>query len=151
MNKCWSIINISIFRILPRRLRVKVLRLFGAHVHPTANVYPTVICYEPKNLRLLAHSCVGPRVRILNTALVEIGERTVIGSDCQIITTSRAYWDQSFQRIDEPVEIGADVWIAIGVTICKGLRIGNGSRILIRAIVTKDVADSEIVRPGVVV
>ncbi len=39
----------------------------------------------------------------------------------------------------QPIEIGDDVWIGIGAYILKGVRIGEGARILAGAVVTRDV------------
>jgi acetyltransferase-like isoleucine patch superfamily enzyme len=39
-----------------------------------------------------------------------------------------------------PIDIGDDVWIGIGAYILKGVRIGNGARILAGSVVTRDVA-----------
>ena len=39
----------------------------------------------------------------------------------------------------QPIVIGDDVWIGIGAYILKGVRIGNGARILAGSVVTRDV------------
>lgn len=41
--------------------------------------------------------------------------------------------------------IGADVWIGAGSTVLAGVRIGNGAIVAAGAVVTKDVADYEVV------
>ena len=48
-------------------------------------------------------------------------------------------------RADQLVTIGHDVWIGHGAVVLSGVKIGNGAAIGAGSIVTKDVADYEIV------
>lgn len=44
-----------------------------------------------------------------------------------------------------PIVIGEDVWIAAGAVVLKGTTIGRGAVVAANAVVTRDVADYEIV------
>ncbi|MBD5420936.1 MAG: hypothetical protein HDR47_06870 [Bacteroides sp.] len=47
--------------------------------------------------------------------------------------------------IDEPTQVGSDVWIGFGSIILGGVKIGNGSVIAAGSVVTKDIPSYSIV------
>jgi virginiamycin A acetyltransferase len=63
--------------------------------------------------------------------------------------------DIPFDRFNEPLVIGHDVWIAAGVAICRGVTIGDGAVIGANSVITKDVppymvvggAPAKIIKP----
>lgn len=76
------------------------------------------------------------------TKYIEIGERCLIGANCQIFDGSGhdVYMDIPSQRIyskgySKPVIIGDDVWIGINSIILPGTKIGRGSVIRAGSIV----------------
>jgi acetyltransferase-like isoleucine patch superfamily enzyme len=99
---------------------------------------------------------IGNNVGISNSAItskarIEIGDNTLIGSNCIII-------DSDFHSIDyndrreipdkniksKPVLIGNDVFIGARSIILKGVTIGNGCLIGAGSVVTKNVPDNEM-------
>lgn len=82
---------------------------------------------------------------------ITIGDNVMMGPDVNIYTTNHNFKDitvpmreQGFEK-ERPVIIGNDVWIGSRVTILPGVKIGNSSIIGTGAVVTKDVADYNIV------
>lgn len=51
----------------------------------------------------------------------------------------------SYDRFNEKMEIGNDVWIGTNSTICRGVKIGNGAVVGANSVVTKDVPPYAIV------
>ncbi|QXO17243.1 CatB-related O-acetyltransferase [Vibrio ostreae] len=51
----------------------------------------------------------------------------------------------AYQRFEQPVDIGNDVWIAAGAVITRGVKIGHGAVVGSNAVVTKDVPAYAIV------
>lgn len=49
------------------------------------------------------------------------------------------------KEYEEPCEIGNDVWIAAGVSICRNVHIGNGCVIGAGAVITKDIEPYSVV------
>ena len=62
----WSTTWFLLARQFPRSSVMKwklfLLRLFGAKIHKTANVYSTVKIYAPWNLEMHEYSCLAPEV-----------------------------------------------------------------------------------------
>lgn len=51
----------------------------------------------------------------------------------------------SYDRFEQPLSIGNDVWIGTNATICRGVTIGDGAVIGANSVVTKDVPPYSIV------
>lgn len=114
---------------------------------------------------------VGIRSEIWSMNSVRIGDRVLISHDCNIHDGDGHSLDAAarhyhFRTIIQkghpkdpadmedvksaPVVIEDDVWISFGVTILKGVRIGAGSVIAARSIVTQDVPSGVLYRNEVV-
>jgi virginiamycin A acetyltransferase len=55
------------------------------------------------------------------------------------------YTPVAFNRFEDPIMIGHDVWIGEGVTLKGGIKIGNGAVVGAKSVVTKDVPPFAIV------
>lgn len=88
----------------------------------------------------------GDRAQIAYASIINAGENVTIGRDtataghCTIIASEHNYrgrepiMRQGYRH--EPVLIGADVWLASGVLVTPGAKIGNGAVISARSTVT---------------
>jgi len=113
---------------------------------------------------------IGVRTEVWSMASITIGNRVLISHDVNIHDGTAHSADpterhQHFRRIIEqghpvhsndlpgvhssPVVIEDDVWISFGVTILRGVRIGAGSIIAARSIVTEDVPPGVLYRNAV--
>jgi len=95
------------------------------------------------------HSQLGQNSRIGPS--VTLGNNVVMGPDVVIMTTAHAWEDpdvpirlQGDVPID-PVAIGDDVWLGTRVIVMPGVTIGTGAVIGSGSIVTKDVAEYDVV------
>lgn len=82
---------------------------------------------------------------ILDTALVRIGDRTLLGPNVQIYCAEHhkeAVGRQAGLEIARPVEIGDNAWIGGGAIILGGVKIGAGAIVGAGAVVTRDVPDN---------
>jgi acetyltransferase-like isoleucine patch superfamily enzyme len=76
---------------------------------------------------------------------VKIGNRCLVANNCQIMDASGhgLSFDDVSKRIDqipfeiEPVEIDDDVWLCEGVTVLPGVKIGRGTIVGARSVVSK--------------
>jgi acetyltransferase-like isoleucine patch superfamily enzyme len=104
-------------------------------------------------------SCMAGAV-IVSHASVTIGKRVMIGGGTRILDTDFHPMDVVERRYapltpGSPIVIEDDVWIGLDVLVCKGVRIGRGSVIGAKSIVTSDIppmtfaagAPAKVIRP----
>jgi len=78
---------------------------------------------------------------ILDYANVIIGEHTVIGPDCKIITSWHLY--ENFNQIRAAdIVIGNNVWITMNCIILGGVKIGDNSVIGAGSLVSRDIPEN---------
>ena len=101
------------------------------------------------NISLGAQVYLNAGVTILDSAVVRIGDRTMIGPRAQIYCADHhrdAGKRSAGVERGLPVTIGNDVWIGGAAVILPGVTIGDGAVIAAGAVVTRDVAAGMIVR-----
>lgn len=88
------------------------------------------------------HSCT-----ILNSAMVEVGDRVMLGPGVVISTPSHPL-DRALRasgaEVAKPVKIGSDVWLGANVTVCQGVTIGDNVVVGANSVVTKDLAGDAV-------
>jgi acetyltransferase-like isoleucine patch superfamily enzyme len=93
---------------------------------------------------------IGANSHFVSRGGIQIGEGTVIAGGCHIAAGTFDYSDLS-KRIAEqemstagPIDIGRNVWLARGVTILDGVRIGEDSIISAGSVVTGNIPPRSI-------
>ncbi|MDD3237148.1 MAG: sugar O-acetyltransferase [Candidatus Gastranaerophilales bacterium] len=102
---------------------------FGCHLVVGNNVYMNTNC------------------TILDSAMVTIGDYTLIGSGVQFCTPMHPIDPisrRSGVEYANPITIGKDCWIGSGAIILHGVTIGDGTTIGAGSIVTKDIPANSI-------
>lgn len=144
----WNVCSYVLFKpfSLPvfRRWRVTVLKLFGARLHPSCNVYASAKVPSPWNLTMGEQSTLGPGV-ILHIGRVTISRKVTV--------SQRSYLCSATHRIDSinlllvigEIHIKDFAWVAAEAFIMNGVTIGEGAVVGARAAVFKDVAPWTVV------
>ncbi len=122
-----------------RGWRNRMLRLFGARIESTANVYASVKIWAPWNLEMGAYSTLGPKVDCYNQGNISIGENTTISQKSYLCASSHDISDKRHRLILKPIKIEDQVWIAADAFIGPGVTVGQGAVVGARAAVFKDV------------
>jgi len=115
-----------------------LLRLFGAKLHPTANIYASTSIWYPPNLVMGPYATIGPRVVCYCMEMITIGERAVVSQGAHLCTGSHEIDDDSFQLFALPIEISKEAWIAADAFVGPGVRIGEGAVLGARGVTVKD-------------
>ncbi len=103
-----------------------------------------IIVYEGAILRIGNNVGIGSNCNIRSTGNVQIGNNVLIAQFVSIIDGQYEYKDKTIifgkeHFRTEPVSIGNNVWIGIGVIVLPGVTIGDGAVIGAGSVVTKDI------------
>ncbi len=126
------------------------LRLNGSEIGKRVVFYPRVWINPCMNLKIGDDVDLALGVLISAEGGVEIGDRTLIGYNTQIISANHVIPSDKGQiysagALKKSVIIGADVWIGAGCVIVPGITIGEGAVIAGGSVVVKDVEPFSIV------
>lgn len=144
----WRVVQATAFRIGNNRVRVMLLRLFGADIHPTANIRGTIRVHHPWLLRVGAHSSIGERVEVYNLGPVVIGTQTSISQGVHICAGTHDWKNPTMPLVRSSITIGSGVWVCADAFIGPGVRVGNNSIIGARVAVMRDVPDDSTASSG---
>jgi putative colanic acid biosynthesis acetyltransferase WcaF len=137
----WYCVEATLFRYSPRplyRWRNWLLRRFGAHVHPSARIRPTVTVEVPWHLTVGADAIIGDHAILYCLGEVTVGARAVVSQYAHLCAGTHDHTRRSFPLLKMPIAIGDDAWIAADVFVGPGVRIGSGAVVGARSGVFSD-------------
>ncbi|WP_448041516.1 putative colanic acid biosynthesis acetyltransferase [Bradyrhizobium liaoningense] len=121
-----------------RPWRRVLLRLFGAKIASTANVYGSAHIWLPRNLQMDPYSCLGPKVTCYNMAMITIGRRATVSQGAHLCAGTHDVDDPDHRLQAKPIIIGENAWIAAEAFIGPGVRIGAWSVLGARSVAFRD-------------
>lgn len=110
----------------------------------STTVVPPFYCDHGHPIRLGEGVFINVNCTFLDGGGIRIGDRTLIGPNCQLYTPLHP---MDYLERRKPVEralgieIGADCWLGGGVIVCPGVRIGDRTIIAAGSVVTRDLPD----------
>ena len=137
----WELFGQPAFRITFHnwyKLRNRILRLFGASVHPSARIRPTVRITHPWKLTIGANTAVGDHAILFCLGPVTIGRRCTISQYTHLCAATHDFRRKDMQLVTPGITIGDDVWIAADAFVGPGVRVGQGAILGSRASAFKD-------------
>lgn len=139
----WNILWPLTTWFLPRSLGMgwkrSLLRMFGAKVHSTAQVYSSARIYYPANLTMEAYSCLADGVECYNVAPVTVGAHSTISQGTLLCTASHDITDSHHRLVTAPIMIEDQVWIGARAYIGMGVVVRQGAVVGATASVYKTV------------
>ena len=120
----WYFTNIIFFtnRLNPFiRLKVGLLRLFGAKIGKGVIIKPAVNIKYPWRLTIGDFAWIGEEVWIDNLADVEIGAHTCLSQGAMLLTGNHNYKQSSFDLMIKPIVLEEGVWIGAKSVVCPGV------------------------------
>ena len=126
----WYLAEATLFRFSPRplyRWRNWLLRRFGARVHPSARIRPTVTVEVPWHLTVGPEAIVGDHVILYCLGEVSIGARAVVSQYAHLCSGSYDYTTRTMTLVTRPIIIEDDAWIAADVFVGPGVTVGRDS------------------------
>jgi galactoside O-acetyltransferase len=113
------------------------------------NIHEPIVFGSKKQLHL--HKTVIPMNTLFNLSSghIFVDENSFFGHNCMILTgkhTREGLMQTSVPKEGYDIHIGKRCWIASGVIILGGVKIGDDSTIAAGSIITKDVQNNSIIK-----
>lgn len=122
--------------------RTKILAELVSGYNPYVFVESNFTCVFGKNIHFKGMAILNFNCTLLDSNIITIGDRTLIGPNCNIICTNHSIdADERLKGVfdNRPITIGSKVWIGANVTILPGVVIGDEAVIGAGSVVTKDI------------
>lgn len=127
------------------KLRIGVLRAFGADIGHGVVFRHRVRVHWPWKLRVGNDSWVGEDVWILNLEEVDIGNNVCVSQSVFLCTGSHDRRSATFEFDNAKIVIEDDAWVAARATVLRGSVIGRGAVVGATALVTGRVEPGTVV------
>ncbi len=111
-----------------------LLRLFGADIHATAKIYSSVEIWDPRNLVMGPHSCLGPKVVCYNMASITLEQYAVVSQGAHLCCGSHNIDSDEFELVVRPIRICAKAWVAAEAFVGPGVIVSQGAVLGARAV-----------------
>lgn len=126
-------------------IRKLFYRLDGIKIGQGSTIHMWANFFDPSNIIIGADTIIGDHVFLDGREKLIIGNHVDIASQVLIYNSEHDINSQDFHPVTGPVEIGDFVFIGPRAIILAGVKIGKGAVVGAGAVVTKDVADFNIV------
>ena len=130
----------------PNRLRVAILRWFGAKIGDGVLIRHRVRIQWPWKLSIANDSWVGTDVDLYNVDDIVIGSDVCISQHAYVCTGSHDRHSPSFDFDNGPIVIEDGVWLCARSTVLRGVTIGANSVVGAGSLVTRDLPRDSLVR-----
>ncbi len=134
------------------KIRITVLRMFGASIGPGVIFRPRTRVRFPWKLEIGARSWIGEGVWIHNQERVVIGSDVVISQETILTTGSHAH-RRDMALITSPISVGDGTWITTRCLVQGGTTLGQSSLLTPLTVVRGSFPPNSIIsgNPGTVV
>jgi putative colanic acid biosynthesis acetyltransferase WcaF len=143
----WFFLGLPVLRssVIPSsRIRVFLLRIFGARIGDGVVLKPGIRVKYPWLLSLGDRSWIGEDVWIDNLANVTIGSDVCISQGAYFCTGNHDWSDGAFGLIVKPIVLENGSWVGARSMICPGVTVHECGIAAAGSVVSKDVPAFEI-------
>jgi putative colanic acid biosynthesis acetyltransferase WcaF len=126
----WAVVQGTVFRYSFTTwygVRNRILRTFGATVHPTCRIRRTARFECPWNLTVGRNTAIGDGAIIYCLGPVTIGERVSISQYAHICAGTHDFTRPDMPLIRPPITIEDDVWIATEAFVGPNVTVGRSA------------------------
>lgn len=128
------------------RLKVRLLRIFGANIGKGVVIKPSVNIKYPWNLSIGDYSWIGENVWIDNLVQVTIGSNVCISQGAMLLCGNHNYKLPTFDLIVKPIIIESGVWVGAKSIVCPGVTMLSHSVLTVGSVASKDLASYSVYR-----
>ncbi|MBN8821352.1 MULTISPECIES: WcaF family extracellular polysaccharide biosynthesis acetyltransferase [unclassified Spirosoma] len=136
----WFLVNayfLNTYLPIPVKLKIAVLRLFGAKVGHNVMIKPAVSIKYPWLLEIGNYVWIGEQVWIDNLSQVVIGSNACLSQGAMILTGNHNYRSITFDLTTQPITLEDGVWIGARSVVCAGVRCESHSVLSVNSVATR--------------
>ncbi|WP_448320641.1 WcaF family extracellular polysaccharide biosynthesis acetyltransferase [Streptomyces sp. CO7] len=125
----------------PPRLRVALLRAFGATVGERVLIRHRVRVLWPWKLTVGDHTWIGEGAWLLNLEPVTLGRHVCVSQEALLCTGSHDHRAADFRYRNAPITVGDGAWIAARATVLAGATVGRHAVVGAGAVLHQDLPE----------
>lgn len=129
----------------PARVRVAVLRAFGAQIGDNVLIRHRVRIHWPWKLEVGDDSWIGEGAWLLNLEPIRLGRDVCISQDVLLCAGSHDRRSPTFEFDNGPIQVQDGAWVAARATVLRGVTVGADAVVGAAALVTQDVPAGAVV------
>mgnify|MGYP001162158990 FL=1 len=126
------------------KVKVIILRLFGAEVGRNVLLKPEVNIKYPWNLKVGNNVWIGESVWLDSLGKIIIGDDVCISQGAFLLTGNHNYKRPSFDFLIEDIILEYGVWIGAKSIVCPGVTCFNGAVLAVGSVASKDLKSFSI-------
>jgi len=137
----WFVVNAAFLQnplILSSKLKVGLLRLFGAKIGKCVVLKPSINVKYPWNIEIGDYSWIGEKTWLDSLGKIKIGQNVCISQGTYLCTGNHDWNDPAFGLIVKHIIIEDGVWIGAKSVVLPGVTMGNHSIATAGSIVSAD-------------
>lgn len=136
----WLLVSGTVFMRwwLPAKVRVAILRFFGAEIGANVLVRHRVRVHWPWKLSVGDNTWIGEGVWLLNLEPIALGHDVCISQDALLCSGSHDRRSPTFEFDNGPITVGHGAWVAARAVVLRGVGIGEGATVGANAVVATD-------------
>jgi len=146
---CWFLVSALFFQsaCFPfSRIKVALLKLFGAKAGRGVNIKPQVYIKFPWRLKLGNNVWIGEKAWIANEAKVSIEDNVCISHGVLLLTAGHDYKKTSFDVYAKPIVIKEGVWLGAQSSVTGGITVGSHAMLSIKSVANSSLEPYAIYR-----
>lgn len=120
------------------KLKVLLLRLFGAKVGRGVTIKPGVNIKYPWNLTVDENVWLGENVWIDNLVSVRIGSNAVVSQGAMLLCGNHNYRCSTFDLMTGEIVLEEGAWVGAQCTVCPGVTMRSHSVLAVGSVATRD-------------
>jgi putative colanic acid biosynthesis acetyltransferase WcaF len=120
------------------KLKVIILRLFGAKIGDGVVLKPSINVKYPWNIEIGNYSWIGENSWLDSLAMISIGKNVCISQGVYLCTGDHDSTDPAFGLIVKPIIIEDGAWVGARATILPGVTVKSHTIVAAGSVIAKD-------------
>jgi putative colanic acid biosynthesis acetyltransferase WcaF len=129
---------------LPIKIKINILRLFGAEVGQNVTIKPSVNIKYPWFLKIKDNVWIGEKVWIDNFVEVVLHDNVCISQNALLLTGNHNYKSEFFNLMPGKIVLEKGAWIGAKSIVCPGVRVKSHAILAVGSVATRDLDEYKI-------